>query len=116
MRKLFLPIVLAGGLSLGGCTTAGIAEQVLGSVLGGGLGGQGGYGQGGYGNQSFQQAAVNACGQYAQQYGQVRIDNMQQGGSVLRVYGTVQRSQYDQRQFACDFSSNGRITNFNFAR
>ena len=116
MRKLFIPIFLAGGLSVGGCTTAGIAEQVLGSVLGGGLGGQGGYGNNGYGNQNFQQAAVNACGQQAQRYGQVRIDNVEQRSSSMRVYGTVQTNNYDQRQFACSFSSSGRITEFQFAR
>ena len=116
MRKLMIPTLLAGALALGGCSS--VLPAVLGSVLQGGLGqGGGGYGypDQGYGNQNqnFQQAAVNACGQQAARYGQVRISNVQQASSsTLRVYGTVSTGGYQQRNFACSFRSDGRITDF----
>ena len=114
MRKLLIPTLLAGAMALGGC--ASVLPAVLGSVLQGGLG-QGGAGYGypdqGYGSQNFQQAAVNACGQQAARYGQVRISNVQQSSSsTLRVYGTVSTGGYQQRNFACSFRSDGRITDF----
>jgi len=116
MRKLMIPTLLAGALALGGCSS--VLPAVLGSVLQGGLGGLGGGGYDqGYGNQGqgFQQAAVNACGSQASRYGQVRIANVQQvSNSTLRVYGTVDSGNYQQRSFQCDFRSDGRITNFGF--
>lgn len=115
MRKILIPILAAGTLSLGACATSpyggmgGPLESVLGSVLGGGLGGNTGYG---YNNQSFQQAAVNACGSQASQYGQVQIQDVrQQSSSTLRVYGTV-GSNYGARNFQCSFRNDGRITDF----
>lgn len=111
MRKLLIPTLVAGAMALGGCTT--MLPAVLGSVLQGGLGGGYGYPDQGYGGSSFQQAAVNACGSQASRYGQVRITNVQQSSSsTLRVYGTVSTNGYDQRNFACSFRSDGRITDF----
>ena len=114
MRKLMIPTLLAGALALGGCTS--VLPAVLGSVLQGGLGwglGGGAYGQGG--GEQFQQAAVNACGQQASQYGQVRISNVQQvSSSTLRVFGTVDAGNFQGRGFSCDFRSDGRITSFGF--
>ena len=112
MRKLMIPTLVAGAMALGGCSS--VLPAVLGSVLQGGLGG-GGYGSAdaGYGSGNFQQAAVNTCGQQASRYGQVRITNVQQvSSSTLRVYGTVSTGGYSQRNFACSFRSDGRITDF----
>ncbi|HET9428875.1 MAG TPA: hypothetical protein VFO69_11000, partial [Allosphingosinicella sp.] len=77
-------------------------EAVLGSVLGGSQSSGSG----------FQQAAVNACGNYAAQYGQVSVrDVRQQSRDTLRVYGLV-GSNYGTRNFECSFRSDGRITDF----
>ena len=115
MRKSFLPVILAGSLALGGCTS--VLPAVLGSVLQGGLGGGlggGGYDQG-YGGQQFQQAAVNSCGQQASRYGRVSIADVRQvSNSTLRVFGRVDSGNFQQRSFTCDFRSDGRITNFGF--
>ena len=112
MRITTSAIALIGALSLGGCATSpyggmgGPLESVLGSVLAGGLGG------GQSNNSNFQQAAVNACGNYASQYGQVSVrDIRQQSRDTLRVYGLV-GSNYGARNFECSFRSDGRITDF----
>ncbi|HEX8214924.1 MAG TPA: hypothetical protein VF582_05575 [Allosphingosinicella sp.] len=113
MRKLMIPTLVAGAMALGGCSS--VLPAVLGSVLQGGLGQGGGYGypDQGYSNQNFQQAAVNACGQQASRYGQVRISDVRQASSsTLRVYGTVSTGGYQQRNFACSFRNDGRITDF----
>ena len=109
MRKSLPIIIAAGALALGGCATSplggmgGPLETVLGSVLGGSQGSN---------SSSFQQAAINACGQYASQYGQVSIQNVRQASSsTMRVYGVV-GSNYGSRRFECDFRSDGRITDF----
>ena len=110
MRKPTTLILAAGALSLGGCMTdplggmGGPLEAVLGQVLGAGNQNQSG--------SNFQQAAVNACGRHAQQYGQVSIrDVRQQSRDTLRVYGVV-GSSYDNRNFECSFRTDGRITDF----
>ena len=117
MRKLVSPFLLATTLALGACASSplggygmgGPLETVLGSVLGS-TGSYGGYG--GYGTQNFQQAAINACGNHASQYGRVSItDVRQQSSSTLRVYGRVQ-GNYQSDDFACSFRSDGRITDF----
>lgn len=108
MRKSFTTLAILGALSLGGCATSpfggmgGPLESVLGSVLGGSQGG----------GNDFQRAAVNACGNYASQYGQVSIrDVRQQSRDTLRVYGLI-GSNYGSRDFECSFRSDGRITDF----
>lgn len=132
MRKYLFPVVAAGTLALGGCA-AGYGQdpltQVLGSVLGSSAGypqggyPQGGYPQGGYGypqggygnsNQSFEQAAVNACASQAGRYGRVGISDVrQQSSSTLRVRGTIEvNNSYQRRSFGCSFRSDGRITDF----
>jgi hypothetical protein len=111
MRNPTKLILVAGALSLGGCMTSplgggmgGPLEAVLGQVLGGGGQNQGG--------SNFQQAAVNACGNHASQYGQVQVrDVRQQSRDTLRVYGVV-GSNYGNRAFECSFRSDGRITDF----
>ena len=108
MRKSVSAIVIASAFSLGGCAMGmgGPLEAVLGSVLGGSQGQNSG------GN--FQQAAVQACGNHASQYGQVQVrDVRQQDSQTLRVYGTVS-SNYQNRNFECSFRSDGRITDFDF--
>ena len=112
MRKSFSAILSLGALALGGCMTSplgggmgGPLEAVLGQVLGGAQDN---------GGSNFQQAAINACGNHASQYGQVSIrDVRQQSTNTLRVYGVV-GSNYDSRNFECSFRSDGRITDFDF--
>ena len=115
MRKTSFAALAAGTLVLGGCA-AGVGQNPLGAILGSVLGGSGGaYPQGGYNNQSFQSAAVNACGAYAQQrYGRVAITDVRaRSQTTLRVYGTVEvNNGYQRRRFECDFRSDGRITDF----
>ena len=129
MRKLSLPLILGSTLALGACATnpyggygspygsQGGLDAVLGAVLGaagsGGYGSQGYGGYGGYGAQSFQQAAVQACGSTAARYGgRVAIRDVRQSSrSTLRVYGLV-GTRYGTRDFACSFRSDGRITDF----
>ena len=110
MRKsLSLSAILTvGAVTLGGCMTSplggmgGPLEAVLGQVLGGSQGS----------GNDFQQAAVNACGRHASQYGQVSVSDVrQQSRDTLRVYGVV-GSNYGRRNFECSFRSDGRITDF----
>jgi hypothetical protein len=108
MRKSFSSLAIIGALSLGGCATSpyggmgGPLEAVLGSVLGAGQSGGG----------DFQRAAVNACGNYASQYGQVSVrDVRQQSRDTLRVYGLI-GTNFGTRDFECSFRSDGRITDF----
>lgn len=85
----------------------GALSGVLGSA---GQSGYGGYNQGYGGN--FQQAAVNACGRTASRYGQVGIRQVRQvSNSTLRVYGVVSNG-YNNRNWDCDFRSDGRISDF----
>ena len=124
MRKLSLSLIVGSTLALGACATnpyggygsqGGGLDAILGTILGasgsGAYGNQGYYG--GYGGQSFQQAAVHACGSTAARYGgQVAIRDVRQSSrSTLRVYGLV-GTRYGTRNFACSFRSDGRITDF----
>lgn len=111
MRKFYSALIAAGALALGGCMSplgggmGGPLEAVLGQVLGGAQNQNG---------SNFQQAAINACGNHAAQYGQVSIQDVrQQSRDTLRVYGMV-GSNYDSRNFQCSFRSDGRITDFDF--
>ena len=122
MRKLTILSLIASPLLLAGCTTGYGMDPLgglLGSVLGSGGYGDSAYGNSGYGNNaqgSFQQAAVDACGQQASQYGRVSIGNVQQvSGDTLRVSGSASVNTYQQRGFYCDFRSDGRITNFRWS-
>ena len=118
MRKITITTVLASTLLLGGCAQTGLEGLggnpiggILGSVLAGGLGTAGS--GSGYGSQDFEQAAVNACGQQASQYGQVRINDVgQTSRDSVRVDGTIAQNNYQQRSFTCSFRSDGRITDF----
>jgi hypothetical protein len=105
IRKIMMPALLAGSLAVSGCANP------LGSLLNTVLGGSGG----GH-NANFQQAAVNACGNQASQYGRVQIDNVSQRSSTtLRVHGRIDDG-YRIRAFTCDFRDDGRIVSFNMAR
>ncbi|HEX8214750.1 MAG TPA: hypothetical protein VF582_04670 [Allosphingosinicella sp.] len=101
-------------------------------TYGNGTYGNGGYGypnQGagyGYGNQSFEQAAVNACASQAQRYGRVSVDNVElRSRSTVRVRGMIEANAgynaggygnygagVERRTFDCSFRSDGRITDF----
>ncbi len=112
MKKFTLAIMLAGSFSLTGCA-AGLGDPtgglgpVLGAVLGAGNDGR--YGQGG---PDFREVAIDACGNHASRYGQVRINDVRQASrDTMHVYGTVSNN-YQQRSFGCAFRSDGRITGF----
>lgn len=112
MRKTPFLVLLAAPLMLGGCAAGlGGTGDPLGGLLGGLLGGNN---NSGYNNgDSFQRAAVDACGRQASQYGQVSIGNVQQADrNTLRVTGEVSSSNYQRRSFSCDFRSDGQIVSF----
>ena len=111
MRKSTSALIGAGALALGGCMSGplggggmgGPLEAVLGQVLGGSQNNNG---------SNFQQAAIDACGNHAAQYGQVSIQDVrQQSSSTMRVIGMV-GSNYGSRNFQCSFRNDGRITDF----
>ena len=109
MRK-FIPTLIAGTVLLGGCA-AGMGGRggnpigdILGSVLGGNTGSQG--------TSQFENAAVNACGQQASQYGRVSITRVEQNSrDTVRVDGRIEANRR-QGQFTCTFRSDGRIVDF----
>ncbi|MDP8993559.1 MAG: hypothetical protein M3N07_01030 [Pseudomonadota bacterium] len=103
MRRSSSALFLLGALALGGCATSPL-EAVLGQVLGGSRDHRG--------SSDFQQAAVDACGRHASQYGRVSIQDVrQQSRDTLRVYGVVS-TNHGNRNFQCSFRSDGRITDF----
>lgn len=120
MRKLTLSTMLAASIAVSGCA-AGLGGYGdggygggggLGGILGGILGGGGGAYADGNIDRRFADAAVNACGQRASQYGRVSIANVRQVSSnTLRVEGRIDDNG-GQRGFNCDFRSDGRITAF----
>ena len=105
MRK---SLFLLAMIPLAGCAMY-PGGDVLGSVLGGVLGGNRAMG-----GQSFQDAAVEACANEARRYGHVNVTDVRQvSSSTLRVFGTIQTSNFgDRRRFDCDFREDGRITDF----
>ena len=112
MKKLTLAIIAAGSISLGGCAGFGDPTGGLGTVLGSVLGGGGGDGYYGQGGPDFQEVAVDACGNQASRYGQVRITDVRQASrDTMHVHGTVSNN-FQQRSFGCAFRSDGRITDF----
>jgi hypothetical protein len=119
MRKPTIPIILAGGLALGGC--AQVLPIVVGTAVNHGVGAATRAAADGIGNgstsqqQQLRNAAANACGQRAAQYGQVTISDVQQAGNgTLRVYGIIAANGTNaQRAFTCAFrTSDGQITEF----
>lgn len=112
MRKLLLPLALAGGLAVSGCSTYGGGP--LGGILGSVLGGN----NSGYNNQrlnDFERAAANACGREAQQYGRVSLRDVdQEDRDYVRVRGTVEDRRGRRDSFNCIFRSDGRIVEFRF--
>ena len=113
MHKKAVTVLLAGTLALGGCAAGPGGVNPWGDILGSIL--SGGAGQG-YGNTNdqFQTAAINACGDQASRYGQVRITDVRQvSDSTLQVEGVIAvKDGYQQRSFTCSFRSDGRITDF----
>lgn len=64
-------------------------------------------------SSDFVNAAANACGEYASQYGRVSIVEVEQiSNSSLRVHGFVDQGGLLRRQFGCTFRNDGRITDF----
>jgi hypothetical protein len=119
MRQLTIPIMLAGGLALGGC--AQILPIAIGTAVNHGVGAATRAAADGMGNgspsqqQQVRNAAANACGQRAAQHGQVTISDVQQAGNdTLRVYGIITANgSNEQRAFTCAFrTSDGQIIEF----
>jgi hypothetical protein len=109
MRKMTLfPIAAAGTFLLGGCA-AGMGGNPMANILGSVLGGGGGAQANG---SAFEQAAVNACGQQASQYGRVSITRVEQrSADTVRVDGRIE-SNNRGGEFTCTFRSDGRIVDF----
>lgn len=101
MRKILLPLLVAGALPLGGCVAG------LGDILGGGDR----YGRGG---PNFEAMAVDACGTEASRYGRAQVTQVTQASrSTMRVSGMVDTNYgYNRRSFTCTYREDGRITNF----
>ena len=105
MHKKFIPLALAGSLTLGGCATLG-GDGLLGDILGGGN-----YGYDARGD--FERAAVDACGREASRYGRVNIERVdQQNRDYVYVYGRIQTRDYNRDEFTCVFRSDGRVVDF----
>ena len=61
---------------------------------------------------SFSQAAVNACANYAAQFGAPRVTSVRQDSSSrMKVYGYVNRG-FGTDNWDCTFRADGRITDF----
>ena len=107
--RITLPLIAAGALALGACAVnpygTGYGSNynpVYGSV--GVLGSN--YGAG------FNQAAANACANYASRYGRVSIRNVQQlNAGHVKVFGTVNQG-YRNEGWDCTVRSDGRIVDF----
>lgn len=111
MRKIIVPAMLAGSLLVGGCTAYG--QDPLGGILGGILGGGVGGGYQDNNLSQFERAALNACGQQAQQYGQVQITDVRQDSQdTVRVQGRIDSYDRNRDEFSCTFRSDGRIVDF----
>ena len=107
--RVTLPLIAAGALALGACAVnpygTGYGNNynpVYGSV--GALGSN--YATG------FNQAAANACANYASRYGRVSIRNVQQlNAGHVKVFGFVNQG-YRNEGWDCTVRSDGRIVDF----
>ncbi len=123
MRFHKIAVLLTAPIALAGCAELLDSYGYGNNGYGNGTYGNGNTGGYGYNNnsgtQTFERAAVDACGREASRYGQVSIANVQQGRDVVQVFGSVRdnrngnyNNQYNGRQFRCTFDSRGRITQF----
>lgn len=106
MRKSLIPVAIAGTVLLGGCST-----YDNGGLLGGIFGGGNDYGYSG--GSSFERRAVEACGDEASRYGEVRIDRVdEQGRDYVYVSGRIDTRDYSRDEFTCVYRADGRIVDF----
>lgn len=101
MRRIFLPLLLASSLALGGCA-AGLAASAVGAAVNASRPRET--------NEDLRGPAVAACTARAVQHGEVHIiDAEQRRGGRVTVWGTVQEAQ--QRQaFECGWK--GQVSSF----
>jgi len=114
-----IPTTAAAALALGGC--AQVLPIAIGTAVNHGVNAATRAAADGIGSgspsqqQQLRNAAANACGQRAAQYGQVTISDVQPAGNgSLRVYGIIAANGTNpQRAFNCAFRiSDGQITEF----
>lgn len=118
MRKVLMPTVLAAGLTLSGC--AAVLPAVIGTAVNQGISAATRAAASDRGSglspqqQQLRNAAANACGQQASQYGLVTISDVQQASrTTLRVHGIIAANgPNQQRSFTCSFRNDGQITDF----
>ena len=111
MRKILLPLAMAGTLALGGCATYGGGGGLLGDIFGNDRYDDDRYGYDG--GDDFERAAVQACGREASRYGRIRIDDVDRDGrDFVRVRGRIDVRNRDRDQFNCVFRNDGRIVEF----
>ena len=111
MRKILLPLAMAGTLALGGCAAYGGNGGLLGGILGNDRYDDDRYGYDG--GDDFERAAVRACGREASRYGRIRIDDVdRRSRDLVRVRGRIDVRNRDRDEFYCVFRSDGRIVEF----
>ena len=105
MRKIVLPLVLAGTMALGGCASVG-GGGLLGDIFGGDS-----YGYNG--GNDFERRAAQACGREASRYGRASVDRVEQRDrDYVYVTGRIDTRDYDRDEFTCVVRSDGRIVDF----
>jgi hypothetical protein len=104
MRSRHLAALLACAPPLGGCAYIGLAPALVDAVNNSTARR--------YVGEDFEAAAAEACAARASRYGRVTIGTVQSvSDSVVRVSGSLEEATR-QRNFTCDFASNGRIAEF----
>ena len=107
MRKILMPLLVAGALPLGGCQYAGLAPalaQVIHEASGGPH----------YAGDEFVRAAAEGCRGRAARHGRVEVGRVEpQGSNMMRVTGMIEDPYgLRNRNFACLYRSDGRIADF----
>jgi hypothetical protein len=104
MRRRSHALLLACAPLLGGCAYAGLAPVLVDAVNNSRPAGPI--------SEDFEAAAAEACSARGSRYGRVTVTAVQRVGEALvRIEGTVQEPAR-QRDFTCDFGSNGKIAEF----
>lgn len=104
MRKIILPVAIAGSLALGGCAS-------LGGVLDPLLGGDGRYDDRNL--SSFEREAYQSCSNEAARYGRAYVEDVRQiDRDHVRVSGRFDTRDTRSDDFACVYRSDRRIVEF----
>lgn len=104
MRRQHFAALLTCAPALGGCAYIGLAPALV-DAVNNSKAGQ-------YVGEDFERAAAEACAARTSRYGRVTLGAVQRvNETVVRVSGTLEEATR-QRNFTCDFQSNGRIAEF----